>query len=91
MQISKRLLWGNDIFYRFNLFSAEPTCGSGQSFKTVYPGDCSKYYDCSKGVLTVKPCSVYQKFDPTSLECRFDLPFDPVNCNNIVGQLEILL
>lgn len=54
-------------------------------FKKVYPGHCDQYYNCKNGTLTVEKCYFWQKFDPTTLECKMNYIYNSVNCSAIPG------
>ncbi|XP_039284789.1 chitin-binding domain protein cbd-1-like [Nilaparvata lugens] len=53
-----------------------PICGIGMYYKSRYPSDCKKYYDCENGVLTVQSCSIFMSFDSISQTCRFTIYVD---------------
>ncbi|RZF40165.1 hypothetical protein LSTR_LSTR014941, partial [Laodelphax striatellus] len=53
-----------------------PVCEIGMYFKSVYPTDCKKYYNCENGTLTVQSCSYLMSFDPNTLTCKLSFFVD---------------
>lgn len=54
-------------------------CPNGNRY--LYPDDCTKYYECVKGIPEKKTCDKNKRFDQSSQECLDDNGSDLIECN----------
>lgn len=47
-----------------------PVCSPNDIYSRLYPGRCDQYFYCNRGILTVRSCNLFQRYDPGEKTCK---------------------